>query len=94
MVEMTQEKLIALLLEVEGGRPDSLGIRTRWHRNPEGPQAVALIAAKEAENAAEREKVEKLREALQQIAGYSEVNGMTRIRMRRIASTALAETQP
>jgi len=33
--------------------------------------------------------LEQAREALQQVAGYSEVNGMTRIRMRKIALTTL-----
>ena len=33
-----------------------------------------------------------LREALEQIKGYSEVNGMTRQRMKRIARAALQET--
>lgn len=35
-------------------------------------------------------EVERLREALQQTAGYSDENGMTRRRMRKIASAALA----
>jgi len=32
-------------------------------------------------------------EALRQIAGYSEVNGMTRIRMRKIAAAAIAKIE-
>jgi hypothetical protein len=39
------------LLKVEGNRPDSLGISTQWHRNPEGPEAWAVIEAAQSENA-------------------------------------------
>ena len=49
MTDVTQGELIALLLKVEGGRPDSLGISTQWHRNPEGPQAVQALATARAE---------------------------------------------
>ena len=68
MSEVTQEELIALLLKVEGGRPDSLGIRTQWYRNPEGPQAATALAAKEAENAELRAEVERLRADLERNA--------------------------
>lgn len=35
------------------------------------------------------DEIERLRAALREIAGYSAVNGMTRVRMRSIAATAL-----
>ena len=38
-------------------------------------------------------EIEQLREALEQIKGYSEVNGMTRQRMKRIARAALKEIE-
>lgn len=40
--------LIEKLRAVEGNRPDSLGICTMWHRNPEGPQAADRIEKLEA----------------------------------------------
>lgn len=43
--------------------------------NPDGPAAA--------------DEIERLRAALREIAGYSAVNGMTRVRMRSIAATAL-----
>jgi hypothetical protein len=43
------EALKAALLKAEGNRPDNLGISTQWHRNPEGPQAWAVIEALQAE---------------------------------------------
>ena len=36
-------ELLALLRKVEGTKPDCIGIRTQWHRNPEGPQAARAI---------------------------------------------------
>lgn len=43
------EALKAALMKVEGNRPDNLGISTQWHRNPEGPEAWAVIEALQAE---------------------------------------------
>lgn len=40
--------LIERLRKVEGSTPDSLGIRTCWHRNPDGPEAADRIEALEA----------------------------------------------
>lgn len=42
------DDLLEKLRAVEGGRPDSLGISTMWHRNPEGPQAADRIEKLEA----------------------------------------------
>ncbi|MEN6548924.1 MAG: hypothetical protein ABFE07_23005 [Armatimonadia bacterium] len=56
--------LKAALLKVEGNRPDSLGISTQWHRNPEGPQAWAVIEAAQAEIAALRAELAAARVAL------------------------------
>jgi hypothetical protein len=56
------EALKAALLKVEGNRPDSLGICTVWHRNPEGPQAWGVIEASQARNAElEAEALEQAR---------------------------------
>lgn len=43
------EALKVALLKVEGNRPDYSGIRTQWYRNPEGPEAWAVIEALQAE---------------------------------------------
>jgi hypothetical protein len=64
MGEVTREELIALLLKVEGNRPDSLGICSQWYRNPEGPQAADTITALQAELAEARAEVERLREEM------------------------------
>jgi len=39
---------------IEGSRPDSMGICTMWHRNPDGPEASAAIASLQADNEALR----------------------------------------
>jgi hypothetical protein len=64
MSEVTREELIALLLKVEGNRPDSLGICSQWYRNPEGPQAADTITALQSELAEARAEVERLRDEL------------------------------
>ena len=46
---MTDEELEAKLLEVESGK-GSGDCTSNWHRNPEGPQAVARIKKLEREN--------------------------------------------
>jgi hypothetical protein len=43
------EALKVALLKVEGNRPDYPGIRTQWYRNPEGPEAWAVIEALQVE---------------------------------------------
>jgi hypothetical protein len=64
MSEVTREELIALLLKVEGNRPDSLGICSQWYRNPEGPQAADTITALQAELAEARARIAVLEGAL------------------------------
>jgi hypothetical protein len=64
MGEVTREELIALLLKVEGNRPDSLGICSQWYRNPEGPQAADTITALQAELAEARARIAVLEGAL------------------------------
>lgn len=39
----TDNALIEKLVKVEGNTPDSLGICTMWHRNPDGPEAAERI---------------------------------------------------
>jgi hypothetical protein len=68
MGEVTQEELIALLLKVEGNRPDSLGICSQWYRNPEGPQAADTITALQAELAEARAEVERLMRYVEDVA--------------------------
>lgn len=48
--------IVERLRAVDGNRPDSLGICTMWHRNPDGPEAA--------------DEIERLREALKKIASY------------------------
>ena len=67
---MTDEvtELLAALRKIEGNKPDSLGISTQWHRNPEGPQAAAEIERLRAAEAPLRAEIARLREALESIA--------------------------
>ena len=44
---------------VEGNRPDSLGICTMWHRNPDGPEASTAIASLQADNEALRNTIRR-----------------------------------
>jgi hypothetical protein len=57
---MSDDELKESLLKVEGNRPDSLGICTQWHRNPEGPQAwsrIEVLQAALAQAEAERDNL-------------------------------------
>ena len=55
-----QDDLKERLRAVVTNRPDSLGICTAWHRNPDGPEAADRIATLEAKLA---EKDAQLAEA-------------------------------
>jgi hypothetical protein len=62
----------------------------RYAKDAKDPELNIALAA--LRGGMEIAKAETL-EALRQIAGYSEVNGMTRIRMRKIAAAAIAKIE-
>ena len=64
MTDTTPEAVAGMverLQKVEGTRPDSIGICTQWHRNPDGPGAAAMLTALSAEVEKQSDEVARLR---------------------------------
>lgn len=94
------EELRGKLLQVDGGCKGYTGPVTCWNRNPEGPQAVALIdmlhttlATARAETAA---KDDLLRECMREFSLFDsfEAGSRTDLLCDRILDALASERQP
>lgn len=70
------ERARTLALAVESGSPDFLGVNdggchTCWHRNPDGPELLAIIEQQAATIAERDERIEELETKLRMLISHA-----------------------
>ena len=70
-------ELLTMLRKVEGTKPDSIGIHTQWHRNPDGPEAARAIETLTRELGEARANRDDLRQAYRDLSADSQADNDT-----------------